>query len=184
MTTEKQPQGNFVGFHNRAKKKGDRLPAFTGKVQIPGTDREFRLALWAKTDKNGEVMFSGLSSDFSGSDTALEQIDALAGADSDARTLEQGGMKLRPGQVMLFKNGFKDEANPDRPDFYGRWNPGTGEDLVSISAWARKTRTQQPILTGQTQYPLPGKNPAMDTEASRLHVGNVQVGYDQEADER
>ena len=152
-----QPKGNFIGFSNRYKQQGDKRPNFDGRIAIPGTEREFRMALWASQDKHGKVMFSGRTSDISTSDSALEQIGAMAGVGSDAKTLEENGIKLEPGQIVVFTNGFKDEANPNRPDFYGRWNPGTGDKLVNVSVWARNSKTKQAMLTGQTQYALPGK---------------------------
>lgn len=171
-----QPQGNFVGFAPRYKQPGDKRPNFEGRITIPGTDREFRVALWADKDKHGRVMFSGRSADISSTDTALQQIESLAGGAIDAKTLEENGIRLEPGQLVAFTNGFKDEANPNRPDFYGRWNPGSGEQLVSVSVWARKDKFQQPMLTGQTQYPIPGKNAAL--EAGEPQPETVETSLD------
>lgn len=161
MTTE-NVKGNFVAFANRYKKATDRRPNFDGRLAIPGTEREFRVALWAATDKTGKVMFSGQSADISASDSALEQIATMAGVGADMKTLEEGGISLRPGQIVLFANSFKDEQNPNRPDFYGRWNPGDGK-MVAVSAWARtQERSGAAYLSGQTQYPQPGKKVAME----------------------
>lgn len=164
MTTE-NVKGNFVAFANRYKKRTDDRPNFDGRIAIPGTEREFRMAVWAATDKHGKVMFSGQSADISASDSALEQIASMAGVGADMKTLEDGGITLKPGQLVMFANGFKDEQNPTRPDFYGRWNPGDGK-VVDISAWARTNeRTGAAYLSGQTQYRQKGKNPALDGAA-------------------
>lgn len=173
-----QPKGNFIGFHNRNKQKGDKRPNFDGRIAIPGADREFRMALWAGQDKNGQVMFTGISADISASDTALEQIDTLAGVGNEARNLEENNLKLRPHQLVVFKNSYKDEANPERPDFYGRWNPGTGDKLVNVSIWARKGRFGQPMLTGQTQYPLPEKDLRDAAEATPTKTTTLGVDQD------
>ena len=141
-TRRPKPKGNFIGFSNRYKQQGDKRPNFDGRIAIPGTEREFRMALWAGQDKHGNVMFSGRASDISTSDSALEQIGAMAGVGSDAKTLEENGIKLEPGQIVVFKNGFKDEANPNRPDFYGRWNPGTGDKLVNVSGLGAQQQDQ------------------------------------------
>lgn len=159
--TTQQHQGNFIGFARRDKTNKDRKPNFDGRIAIPGTDREFRMALWATTDKNGKVMFSGRSADISTSDSALDQIEAMAGAGKGARDLEENGFELRPGQIVLFSNGYKDAENPNRPDYYGRWNPGTGDKPVAISVWASKSRQGNALLAGKTQYAI-SKNVALD----------------------
>lgn len=150
----KQPQGNFIGFaaNRRYKRDGDNKPDFTGRLAVPGADKEFEFALWAGQDKRGRVMFTGSSASTSREDSAQDQIRAMAGINSEARRMEENGIELRPGQLVLFANGYKDAENPMRPDFYGRWNPGQGQKLVSISAWARNSDKGQPLLTGQTQY--------------------------------
>lgn len=162
--TTQQPQGNFIGFARRDKTNKDRKPNFDGRIAIPGSDREFRMALWASLDKTGKVMFSGRSADISTSDSALEQIGAMAGAGADSRSLEDNGIELRPGQIVLFTNGYKDAENPSRPDYYGRWNPGTGDKPVAISVWASKTRNGSPLLAGKTQYAL-SKAAALDGQS-------------------
>ena len=165
MDQQTQPQGNFVGFTQRYKQAGDKRPNFDGRIAIPGTEREFRVALWANQDKHGNTMFSGRSADISTSDNALAQINAMAGVGTDARTMEENGISLAPGQIVLFKNGYKDPTNPEdkKPDFYGRWNPGSGEKLVSVSVWARTNTRGEAMLTGQTQYALPGRKEGMET---------------------
>lgn len=175
-----QPQqGNFVGFANRYKQASDKRPNFDGRIALPGTEREFRMALWAGQDKYGRVMFSGRTSDIATSDSALDQLSSMAGVGADAKALEENGIKLEPGQLVVFTNTFKDEQNPDRPDFYGRWNPGSGEKLVSVSVWARKNKTNgQVMLTGQTQYPQPGKNAALET-ADQNALDTIEMGTEQ-----
>jgi len=165
-TVTKQAQGNFIGFaaNRRYKREGDNKPDFTGRIAIPGAEKEFEFALWAGQDKRGRVTFSGSSASTSRDDSAHDQILAMAGINSDARRIEENGIDLRPGQMVLFANGFKDAENPMRPDFYGRWNPGQGQKLVSISAWARNSDKGQPLLTGQTQY-AQSKDAAMSVNA-------------------
>ena len=177
MDQTQQAKGNFVGFTNRYKQKGDKRPNFDGRIAIPGTEREFRMALWAGQDRNGAVMFSGRTADISTSDSALEQIEAMAGVGSDAKTLEENGIKLEPGHLVVFKNSFKDEANPGRPDYYGRWNPGTGDKLVNVSVWARTSKFKQAMLTGQTQYALPGKDlsEAAELSADEQHLAGNEA---------
>jgi hypothetical protein len=181
MDQTKQPKGNFVGFGNRYKQANDKRPNFNGRIAVPGSEREFRMALWAGQDRNGQVMFTGRTSDISTSDTALEQIDTMAGVGTDARMLAENNLKLAPGQIVLFRNSYKDEASPARPDFYGRWNPGTGDQLVNVSVWARKSKTNQAMLTGQTQYPLPGKGleEAAQAQADDAALAGDELGLEE-----
>lgn len=174
MDQTQQPKANFIGFKNRYKQSNDERPNFTGRIGLPGTDREFRTALWAGKDSKGNVMFTGRASEMAQNDDALTQIGTMAG-NVDAKMLEENGIKLAPGQIVIFKNGFRDEANPSRPHFYGRWNPGTGEKLVDISVWARESRSGDALLTGQTQYRIPGKTAAM-SEMSPDELNTVEQG--------
>ena len=72
-----------------------------------------------------------------------------------------GNLSLRPRQVVLFPNGFKDEA-PDkkRPDLWGAVNFGDGSPIARSSVWFAKTRNGEVMLTGATSYPIPGKSEA------------------------
>ena len=175
-STVTQPQGNFIGFaaNPRYKREGDRKPNFTGRIAVPGSKDEFELALWAGTDKNGRVMFTGSAATVSRDADVHDQIAQMARVGSEARRMEENGIELRPGQMVLFANGYKDEANANRPDYYGRWNPGKGQKLVSISAWARKSDKGQALLTGQTQYAIT-KEAAMNitAPADELTVDSV-----------
>lgn len=154
MDQTKQASAKFVGFKQRYKKAGDNRPDFSGQIGVPGSDKIFRHALWAGKDKNGRVMFTGQTQDVAANASALEQVEAMAGG-IDAKMLEDGNLKLRPGQIVLFTNSFRDEQHPNRPTYYGRWNDG--EKIVNVSAWLRESRTGEAILTGQVQLPQPGK---------------------------
>lgn len=159
-------RGNFIVYTNRDKQPGDNRPAFTGRVAAPGTEKEFTLALWAGKDKNGRMVFTGRTLAYAASSDAIEQLRDLVEADApDQEALEEGGLKLEPMQIIMFQNSFKDAAHPDRPDFWGRWNPGHGQPLVAVSGWLRKDRYQRPMLAGQTSLPQPGVE-AAKAEAS------------------
>lgn len=148
--------GNFIAYTNREKQAGDKRPTFQGRVTMPGSDREFALALWAGRDVKGNVVMTGRTSIISANDDVSKQLDDLIAAGEPAAAIEEGGLKLDATQIVLFKNGFKDAENPKRPDMWGRWNPGTGEKLVAVSAWLRKDRYERPMLAGQSSFPQPG----------------------------
>ena len=173
-----QPKGNFIASPARYKQPGDKRPDFTGKISIPGTEREFRVALWAskfadKTTGEMKTVLSGRTSDVSHSDSAMDQIEAMANRGTPGKVIEENGLKLEAGQLAIFTNGFKTEEGVDkeklalRPDYYGRWNPGTGEKLVAVSVWAREGRDGGAFIAGATQYPIPGKDAGREEAAER-----------------
>lgn len=162
---DQQPRGDFVAFLNRNKQPGDNRPIFEGRVAKPGSDEKVELTLWVNeyTDTaTGEVktMYSGVVGAVSPDAAPAEQIAALT---RNGQAAEQtfSGLALRPRQVVMFPNGFKDQA-PDkkRPDLWGAINFGDGSPVARASVWLGKTRNGEVMLTGATQYPLPGKTEA------------------------
>jgi len=150
-------KGNFIVYTNRNKQPGDQRPLFQGRLAAPGEEKHFAVALWGGKDKNGNLMFTGRSSAYASNSEAMAQVEDLLAADAPAEgVLEEAGLKIAPHQIVLFKNAFKDAEHPDRPDFWGRWNPGAGLPLVAVSGWMRKDRYQRPMLAGEVTLPKPG----------------------------
>lgn len=191
MDQSEQQHGNFVAFMNRDKQPGDRRPAFDGRLSTPGAEDERRFALWVHeytNPKTGEVlqMFNGEVGRVDAKASALDQIAALSKA-APGQEAAIGNLSLSPGQIVIFPNGFKAEA-PDkqRPDYWGAYNPGNGEPIVRISVWAKKDRNQNPMLTGATNYPLPGKSEAQQQDATpdladMIEAGTVAKGMPKKA---
>lgn len=170
-------RGNFIVYTNRDKAPGDNRPAFTGRVAAPGSEKEFALALWAGKDKTGRMMFTGRTMAYAASSEAIDQLRDLVDADAPAQdALEEGGLKIEPMQIVMFQNGFKDASHPDRPDFWGRWNPGNGQPLVAVSGWLRKDRYQRPMMAGQTSLPQPGVEPAKEEASAQSLQTLIETG--------
>lgn len=154
--------GNFIAYMNRNKEPGDNKPTFDGKLSLPGTEGEQTFALWAheyKDPKTGEVkiMFNGRADAVSPTDEPMVQVAALMSGDAEKATL--GNLSLTARQLVLFPNRFKAEApEKERPDYWGAYNPGNGQPVVRISAWLRKDRYQNAMVSGATSHPLPGKS--------------------------
>jgi hypothetical protein len=171
---DQQPHGNFIAFMNRDKQPGDNKPTFDGRLAVPGTEDEMRFALWAHEyphPKSGEmqIMFNGTTGNVATSATAMEQVAALIKASPNAGQADAtiGNLKLAPRQLVLFPNGFKAEApEKNRPDYWGLYNPGNGEPVVRISAWAKKDRNLHAMLAGATSYPIPGKSEVQQQDAA------------------
>lgn len=162
---QSQPRGDFVAFLNRDKQPGDTKPIFEGRIAKPGSDDKLPLTLWAHeyTDaRTGEAktMYSGTVGAVSPDADPAAQIAALTRA-GQASDQTMGALTLRPRQVVLFPNGFKDEEPAkNRPDLWGAVNFGDGSPVARSSVWLSKTRNGEVMLTGATSYPLPGKSEA------------------------
>lgn len=161
-----QVHGNFVAFLVRDKEPGDTKPVFNGRLKLPGAESELTFALWAHEyadPKTGEVhtMFNGRADAVSPTDAPIDQVAALLKNDGATGPVSVGNLQLKSRQLVLFPNRFKAEA-PDkqRPDYWGAFNPGNGQAVVRISAWLRKDRYHNALMTGATSYPIPGKSEA------------------------
>jgi len=163
-STNQQQRGNFIAGLNRGKPLGSKRPDFSGRLSVPGREQQHAFALWANKDKNGNTYFSGRIDRMPITDDIHAQIEALTQpvVDYDPTDLMQGAtnLSLKPYEVVLFRNGYKDAENPKRPDFWGRVNMGDNTPPVAISVWLRQDRYQRPLLTGATTYPQPGKDAA------------------------
>ncbi len=172
--TTQQQRGNFIAGLNRSKPLGSKRPDFSGRLSVPGTDAQHAFALWANKDKNGNTYFSGRIDRMPMTDDVHAQIEVLTQpvVDYDPTDLMQGtaNLSLKPYEVVLFKNGYKDAENPMRPDYWGRVNMGNNTPPVAISVWLRQDRYQNPLLTGATTFPQPGKDIA--SAAGMTETGN------------
>jgi hypothetical protein len=178
MDQPKQPRGDFVAFLNREKQPGDNRPMFEGRIAKPGTEETHEVTLWAHpyTDREtGEIKLA-----FGGSVGAVptgaapaDQIAALIGAGPRGETLTLNNLSLAPRQIVLFPNGFKEEA-PDkaRPDLWGAYNPGDGSELVRLSVWLKTNRYGKAYMAGATQYHQPDKSEA---EMQREDTGLAEL---------
>lgn len=155
--------GNFIAYMNRNKEPGDNKPTFDGKLSVPGAEGEQTFALWAheyKDSKTGElrIMFNGRADAVSPTDEPISQVVSLMTSGTDEKVMI-GNLSLSQRQLVLFPNRFKEEApEKDRPDYWGAFNPGNGQPIVRISAWMRKDRYKNAVVSGATSYPLPGKS--------------------------
>ncbi|MBT3071402.1 hypothetical protein KKP04_11060 [Rhodomicrobium sp. Az07] len=176
--SEAPARGNFIAGLNRGKEMGSKDPDFTGRLGVPGREHEHRLVLWTHRDSRGRAYFAGSINGLPIDGNALAQIERLADQHQTAtgEVLEVApNLELGPRQVILFPNGFKEpqatdtpeeaEKRAKRPDFWGRLNPGDGTPPVALSVWLRTDRYQNPLLTGSTGYPIPGRRDGLDEQA-------------------
>lgn len=167
-----QVHGDFMAFLVRDKEPGDQRPVFTGKLSLPGTEQDLLFPLWGNeyADPNTgamKTMFNGAVDVVPTDADPQDQINALLATSKAEDTVSISNVELRPRQIVLFPNRFKDEA-PDkkRPDYWGAFNPGNGEPVVRLSVWVRKDRNGRALLTGTTSYPTPGKSEVEQQDAA------------------
>lgn len=92
---------------------------------------------------------------------AQDQIEALLVAAERTDAKVSNNLTLRPGQIVLFDNGFRAEApEKNRPNLYGWVNPTDGTPPFQVSTWLKKFDDGRAYLSGATQYPLPGQSMA------------------------
>lgn len=170
MDQPKQPRGNFFAPLNRYKQPGDDKPMFTGNLSKPGEEAELPIALWAfrydRTNKEtGEITthvgYSGGINGVAANIPAQDQIEALLVAAERTDAKVSNNLTLRPGQIVLFDNGFRAEApEKNRPNLYGWVNPIDGTPPFQVSTWLKKFDDGRAYLSGATQYPIPEQSMA------------------------
>ncbi|MEQ1715217.1 MAG: hypothetical protein ABL907_04410 [Hyphomicrobium sp.] len=187
-TTPPQPKGQFKAYLNRDKKPADKQPMFEATITSPDRDVEFRVPLWAHdyTDpKTGEikVMYNGKADATEMSALPHDQVSQMMTADKSTDTHTVGNVTLDPRQLVLFPNGFKDEApDKNRPDLWGAFNAGRGRPVWRIGAWMEKDRYGRAKLTGSTSYPILGKSEAEMQQSDTPNIdrllaeGTVNLG--------
>lgn len=187
MDQPKQPRGNFYAPLNRYKQQGDNKPIFVGDVSKPEDEAKQPIALWAfryeRTNKEtGEVTrhigYSGAINGVAANIPAQDQIEALIGA-ADRADAKVGNLTLRPGQIVLFENGFINDApDKNRPTYYGWVNPTDGTPVLQAGVWLKKFDDGRAYLSGSTQYPLPDKPIAKqeaEPEVARTAIPTTRV---------
>ena len=155
--TDIQAHGNFIAFLLREKEPGDKHPMFEGRLSLPDDPKvEYGFPLFAHeyTDpKTGEVMtmFNGGTDPVSLNAAPMDQIAALLkGADATTALTSVGSLQLRPRQLVLFPNRFKNEApEKERPDYWGAYNHGNDPPVLRIGAWLRKDRYGRAMFGGR-----------------------------------
>ena len=92
---------------------------------------------------------------------------SAATALSSAEAITYGNLSIAPDQVVVFPNGFKDEApEKERNDFWGLYNPGDGTPLARIAYWMKTDKNGRLYLSGATSYPQTDKGDVDVAEAA------------------
>ncbi|MBS0235562.1 MAG: hypothetical protein JSR99_19000 [Proteobacteria bacterium] len=147
MDQSQQPKGNFYAPINRYKVQGDEKPIFVGTLTKPGDEAALPFSLWGfkyADKKTGEIKtgYGGSINGIPANIPAAEQIEALL-ADPTGVDVTVANLTLRPGQIVLFPNGFKDEApEKDRPDLWGWVNPTDGTPRSSLEFGSSSLKIQ------------------------------------------
>jgi hypothetical protein len=144
-----QPRGDFYAPLYRYKQPGDNNPMFKGHITAPGDDAKIPLALWAHRYSNPTTA------------PPMDQIHAMLAANPDQAETIIGNLKLRPGQVVMFPNGFKAEApEKNRPDLWGWVVPHDGTEPFKVSVWFKQFEDGRAYMSGATTYHQPGRSEA------------------------
>ena len=162
-------KGNFIAFLNGTKQVDDNRPAFQGRLSLPGNPSERSVALWVYTAKNGQVLLNGKAGESAA--TQIEKLtkpprEVIEDASIKVAQNDNKGLVIDPHNVLLFTNKQKDAENPERPDYWGYYNPGGGERLMKVAVWAKTDRGGRAMLTGNLQRDEPNRSaePAKDQD--------------------
>ena len=107
--------------------------------------------------------------------TALEQITGLTGGKSPELSVNDGKLKLKAGEVVLFENKAKEAGTPAdgpgaKPDFYGWHHTGEpGRGLVDLGVWAKTDTNGRAYLSGSVKDRALEPQAAPVAEASPEH---------------
>lgn len=159
--------GNLAAFTNFKKQAGDKLPSFTGKITLPGSDAERGISLWPTiSKKTGAVVISGRV-ELDANEQILQQATNAPAVDADKAIeimqTDGKGLKIDPNTVILFVNKSKAD-NPKRPDYFGYFNAGKGVPLMRLSAWSRTDRNGKAYLSGTVQKDEPRRTAKKDKD--------------------
>lgn len=173
VATADQPTGDFYLTKNRYRKTNNSAH-MKGTHTKPGSDVDVQTFAWAHefTDtKTGEirVCFTGTLGEGPTAATPDDQLRAMTDAASRGETIAIGKLNLAPRTFALFPNSFKDEptkSGKPRHDLYGWVNPGDGTPAYRIAVWTKSFDDGHVYLSGNTQYPQPGKSEREQQDAA------------------
>jgi hypothetical protein len=150
MDNEPRRQGRLVAFLNADKQPGDQRPAFNGEISLPEDPIERHLVLWAHATKKGHTLLAGRVSK-----SAMEQIEALTRpsperAEDLIEQAQTDGKQLAVdiNEILMFENTRKTPEQAKAPDYWGYFNPGNGEPLMRVTAWAKTDSHGKAMLSG------------------------------------
>jgi hypothetical protein len=162
-------KGNFIAWFERSREPGSKQPSFTGRLSIPGREQEHGLSVWTRKDRFGRPYFFGSIDGMPVTEDALAQIEKLANEQEEmtGEILDAGyNIQLAPRQFVMFANKYREPNAQDTAEqaakrtkqnhFWGRLNPGDGSPVVALAMWVKQDKRRNPMLTGSTEYPLPG----------------------------
>ena len=169
----KQPTGDWYLTKNRYRNT-DASPYLKGNHTKPGSEVSTPVFGWVyefADKKSGElkICYGGTIGEAATEKPAEDQIRALMDPPSRGETVSVGNLTLAPRTWVAFPNAFKDEptqSGKPRPANWGWVNPGDGTPPYRISSWTKTFDDGHAYLSGNTQYPEPGKTEIEQQDAA------------------
>lgn len=153
-------KGNFQAY--KSLRKGEKAPAFTGRITLPGSSEDRAFSLWGATSKkNGSLILSGPVTP-----SREKQWDRVAGnaPEEEPRLIAmQDGtppFSVATNHMVLFTNPNRDvsEGKKAPPKMFGYYNPGGNEPTVVISAFEHADRNNNIMLLGPVETYDPNRS--------------------------
>lgn len=141
--------GRLIAYMTPNYQPGSKSPAFKGTISLLAESEKRSIALWPHVSSNtGKTFLTGRAAA-----NAADQIDALTNPVKDEDVIKQAlstgsQFAVDANEIVLFKNQHKSPEHPNRPDYYGYFNPGNGEDLRRLDVWAKPDKFGKAMLSG------------------------------------
>lgn len=168
---QEKPPGNMIAWFNRQKKKDDNRPVFQGEITLPDDPHKRPFSLWATQSRRTKASMLTGRAGFSAAAQIAEHTTVPRGVDGEEEpdsdmeheqdgpeqameeagpeaTAEPSQLDIKENDVVLFTNTQRDAQNPNRPDYWGYFNPGQGKEMMRLSVWSRTDRAGKAMLTG------------------------------------
>ncbi|WP_072387065.1 hypothetical protein [Hyphomicrobium sp. CS1BSMeth3] len=155
-------KGRLIAFKNHKAASDNKRPAFEGELSLTAGGDNRKLALWAKSGKDGAVVLTGtLGANARDQINAMAQPAAAANvADTTPDMLELAqsegrSLKLQPNGIILFANKVKAAAVANKlkdaaskPDYWGYATDEQAKTPYKVAAWAKLDKNGNPYLAG------------------------------------
>lgn len=162
-STRSSPErGNFYVTLNPTKAADNERPMMQGRISLPGSTEEKAVALWARESDSGLVL-NGRTRDTLRAvvnERSGQAPEPVASASIKVAQMKDKDLVVDLDSLVLFTNKARAE-NPNRPHYFGYYNPGKGQPLMPISAWERSD-ARGPVLVGSVERDDPRR--ARDTQ--------------------
>jgi hypothetical protein len=163
------PQGKLSATLNPFKQPGDKRPAFTGTLTLPGQTDERPVSLWAQTSKAGNAIMTGRAGESAATQIAKLTMPAGPFDDDAIQHAKTDGKHfvIDSHDIMLFEARKTETSHARAPDYWGYFNPGPGHELMRLAVWAKTDMQGRAKLSGTVKAYVADVEPVISVEPTQ-----------------